>query len=382
MKNHDLGRHNWQKSQNRYNFLKFLVIILIVTLMPIQQGFVLPSTTTTPGPTKHNSFFNCSYQDQGKEIIDRTSQQNWIDWIAFLSGEKPIENNHHSFVITTRNSHAMFLGRDNAQAYSYVLRTIGSWYPQSQIEEDEYSTGFSLTTWKNLILTIPGITYPEEVIILSAHLDSTSPDAFNHAPGADDNAGGVAALLEAARLFQNQKFLRTVKLIWFTGEEQGLLGSRAYVADHDTTGVLGVINLDMFSYDSDNDRCFEMHIGTLVESDLVGKCVVETISEYGLGLKYDYFNNNLALNASDHSSFWLFGVGAIELGENFLSQGTPDGCIGADENPFYHQVNDTLDFINPDYGFSIAQAAILSIYAMALPFSTNPQILYLPLVWN
>lgn len=381
MNNYNLGDFNWQKRISNHKFQKFILSIILVFLLISPQEIAYTNAITAPETVKKQIFFNCGYQEQGKELMDRISQQNWINWIADLSGESFVEIDTYKSLITTRYSHAMFLGRENAQAYLYVLRTVQSWYPQSQIEEDEYRTGLSAQPWKNLILTLPGITSPEEIIILSAHLDSTSTDSFNLAPGADDNAGGVAALLEAARLLRNSKFGRTIKLIWFTGEEQGMLGSRAYVSDHDTTEIVGVINLDMFSYDRDNDRCFEMHIGTLAESDRVGKCFAETITAYDLDLKYDYFNNNLALNASDHSSFWLVGVGAIEIGENFLSQGTPNGCVGADENPYYHQVSDTLANMNPDYGFSIAQAAIISIYAMAMPSTTISQVLYLPLVW-
>ena len=58
----------------------------------------------------------------------------------------------------------------------------------------------------------------------------TSFDPWHLAPGAEDNASGSAALLEAARLFNRYRFERTLQIIWFTGEEQGLLGSLAFTA--------------------------------------------------------------------------------------------------------------------------------------------------------
>ncbi|MBE0697328.1 MAG: M20/M25/M40 family metallo-hydrolase, partial [Anaerolineaceae bacterium] len=134
--------------------------------------------------------------------------------------------------LTTRNSYALFTGAN--YAFQYLRETLETWYPAGQIEEDPYMVGAS--QWKNLILTIPGTQNPAEVVILSAHYDSRSGNllsATDPAPGADDNGSGSAALLEAARILHGQTFPRTIRLIWFTGEEQGLYGSSAYVNDHD-----------------------------------------------------------------------------------------------------------------------------------------------------
>jgi len=80
--------------------------------------------------------------------------------------------------------------------------------------------------------------------------------------------------MEAARLFRFYKFDRTIKLIFFTGEEQGLWGSEAYVSDHpaEMDSIIGVVNLDMFGYDNDKDMCIELHVGTRTDSNMVGTC--------------------------------------------------------------------------------------------------------------
>jgi Zn-dependent M28 family amino/carboxypeptidase len=284
--------------------------------------------------------------------------------------------------ITTRGNFSMFSGQENALAYPYILQTLQEWYPHTWIEEDEYHfTYFSSPyTWKNLVLTLPGETRPHEMVILSAHLDSTSPTSSQLAPGADDNAGGAAALLEAARVFQTLHFERTIRLIWFTGEELGLVGSSAYMKDHPTSNIVGVINMDMFSYDSDNDHCFELHVGTLPQSDAVGQCFAQTIAAHQIPLKFDYINSPHALSSSDHGSFWAANVGAVEVGENFLTYGTPGGCVGADQNPNYHKATDTIEFLNLEYGFAITQAALATVYAMAGPVDKPFIQSFLPLI--
>jgi len=91
--------------------------------------------------------------------------------------------------------------------------------------------------WMNKVVTIPGHgPNANELVLITAHMDSISPQHSTNAPGAEDNASGVAALMEAARWFRLYKFDRTIKIIFFTGEEQGLYGSKAYVASHPSDG--------------------------------------------------------------------------------------------------------------------------------------------------
>ncbi|MGE0039961.1 MAG: M20/M25/M40 family metallo-hydrolase [Vicinamibacterales bacterium] len=81
----------------------------------------------------------------------------------------------------------------------------------------------------NTIAEIPGSDLADQVVILGAHFDSTAG-----ATGATDNATGSSAMMEAARIIQSLglKPRRTIRIALWGGEEQGLLGSRAYVARH------------------------------------------------------------------------------------------------------------------------------------------------------
>jgi carboxypeptidase Q len=85
------------------------------------------------------------------------------------------------------------------------------------------------TTVYNTVAEIPGTEKADEVVILSAHLDS-----WDLGTGATDNGTGSMAVLEAARALQKSglKPKRTIRFVLFTGEEQGLFGSREYVKKH------------------------------------------------------------------------------------------------------------------------------------------------------
>ena len=81
----------------------------------------------------------------------------------------------------------------------------------------------------NIIAEIPGTDKADEIVMLGAHFDS-----WHSGTGATDNAAGSVAMMEAVRILTatGLTMRRTVRLALWTGEEQGLLGSRAYVKEH------------------------------------------------------------------------------------------------------------------------------------------------------
>lgn len=107
-------------------------------------------------------------------------------------------------------------------------------------------------TWaqSSIILTITGTSLPNEVVIIGGHQDSiASGNATSIAPGADDDASGIATITEVLRAVveSNYRPARTVKLMAYAAEEVGLRGSAAIAADYRSRGVnvVGVVQFDM-----------------------------------------------------------------------------------------------------------------------------------------
>jgi hypothetical protein len=377
-------------------YVLLLLFLLTACALPLQgrqpDGTVFPPTPALPSPTlsptgpltatpapdltaeTRTSTIQasaCSANPITAEVINATTADSWLEWVKQLSGAKPVLLNGQHVTFTTRYNPAMF-NSPEPNAFDFVLQTIQGWYPAEQIEVQPFSPldrkGQPIKG-KNLILSLPGAGKVDEVIILSAHLDSKSnvtPEKT--APGAEDNASGSAALLEAARLFRGHRFERTIRIIWFTAEEQGLLGSKAYVKDlKKPREIQAVINLDMFGYDSDNDRCFEMHVGTLPASDRIGQCFLESNTAYNLGLPHPDYLTGDAINGSDHYTFWHADISAIEILENMFNQEKTEGCSSSDMNSAYHTPNDTYDRLNPDSAIRIVRAALATIMALAGP---------------
>ncbi|HEX9829695.1 MAG TPA: M20/M25/M40 family metallo-hydrolase [Bacteroidota bacterium] len=96
----------------------------------------------------------------------------------------------------------------------------------------------------NVVGEIRGSEKPEEVILLGAHLDSN-----DLGPGALDNAAGCAALLETARAIKNLGLQpkRTIRFVFFMGEEEGMIGSTEYVKRHyaDMDNIVANLNMDI-----------------------------------------------------------------------------------------------------------------------------------------
>lgn len=327
----------------------------------------------------------CGYDPLITEILSRGEQDRWISWIAELSGARPILTNDGDAFIQTRGNDSLFEPGLGPSAFDYI---------QSELVNLGFASGRDFTVhtydypygdrypernWKNLILTLPGAD-PElqnERVLLVAHLDSTSDQEQTLAPGADDNATGSAGLLEAANILSQFQFDRTIHLVWFSGEEHSRLGSTYFVKDYAEwlPDIKAVINLDMFGFDWDGDRCFEVHAGTLSSSQEIGACLSAVIDAYDLDLTFDTLDDEAAYTLSDHYPFWLQGIPAVMVTENYSFQ--PEGVCGVtDRNYHYHQTSDILAYINADTGYAILQAGIAALAQLAglreTCFSTAP----------
>ncbi|HRE11119.1 MAG TPA: M28 family peptidase, partial [Ignavibacteria bacterium] len=106
---------------------------------------------------------------------------------------------------------------------------------------------------QNVLATKIGSKYPNQYYIICGHYDNMPSGSL--APGADDNASGTCAVMEAARLLAPFTFDYTLIFVAFDEEEQGLIGSHAYADSSYNRGdsIKGVLNFDMIAWDSNND---------------------------------------------------------------------------------------------------------------------------------
>lgn len=182
------------------------------------------------------------------------------------------------------------------------------------------------------------------------------------APGADDNATGVALVLECARVLAQQHFPWSIRFIAFSGEELGLWGSRAYATQAVERGerILGVLNYDMVGF---NDLSQRLQLVTNPASAWLVAQMQQSNRRYGIGLKVDVLEDASAW-LSDHSPFWARGFDAILGIENYLPT-DPDtyGVLNGDYriNTQYHSVLDLPDSVNYELVKRVTQLTVATL---------------------
>ena len=290
-------------------------------------------------------------------LIDQVSETRIHDLIADLSGARAALIDGKPVTISTRYSFAA--GITNAEAY--VRQHYAALGPATRTLPWTYNSNGVAYSGRNITADITGIVHPERIWLVGGHLDSTSTDRYTTAPGADDNASGTAATLALAEILHDLHFADTIRFVHFTGEEQGMWGSKVYARDLQISGaqVMGYINLDMIGWDSDGDRTVELHSGTGSPSVALANAFVSANERYGQSLRLE-LKQGTASRFSDHSSFWDYGYASFLTLENFYVD-----AIASDRNRWYHTTGNLLSRVDLNYVARSARAALATMAELA-----------------
>lgn len=191
-------------------------------------------------------------------------------------------------------------------------------------------------------------------LFLGAHYDCISnmdgfKDYMHFAPGADDNASGVACLLELARIWnkywKDEQY--NLRIEFYCNEEQGLSGSDARLKQLSSTWQihpLAMINLDMVGYDTTNTVSLNYYDGCDYLTELARKNT----------LLYTDLNVNLTQEIIERSDSWVFytwGFDALFISEN-------------DFSPYYHTLQDSSIYLNYPYMKKITALTLATSYEL------------------
>ncbi|AFY67096.1 M28 family peptidase [Geitlerinema sp. PCC 7407] len=248
--------------------------------------------------------------------------------------------------------------RDRAQAYITQQLQAAGWTVTPQPFDDGAGV--------NLLAERPGAAPTADTLLLGAHYDTVADS-----PGSDDNATGLAVLLEAARLLGDRPTVRGLKLAFFDLEEAGLRGSLAMAAEDGLIADLaGAVVLDMVGY-----ACREPDCQTYPENlpiqppsntgDFVA--VVGDIEHPGLLTAFQEarqsdspgvftlpvpFKGLLTPDTmrSDHAPFWYRGLGAVLVTDTANLR-----------NPHYHTRSDRPETLDRDFFIGTAQIVVNAV---------------------
>jgi hypothetical protein len=209
--------------------------------------------------------------------------------------------------------------------------------------------GWHSVTMRNVVGTIVGRRNPEKAAVICGHMDCTSEDPNNHAPGAEDNASGTAMAIEAARVLAGEQLDQTVKFIAFIGEEQGLIGSYHYAAAMRAINadITGVLNFDMIAWPGG-----QFGVAIFCDSASYGLAQLEG----HLADVYTSLDHTVVVGSygSDQLSFQAYGYPATagaEYGTGY---------------PYYHTTGDTIGNLSMPLAAEVARMGIAGIVTMAM----------------
>ncbi|MBI4912524.1 MAG: M28 family peptidase [Acidobacteria bacterium] len=192
----------------------------------------------------------------------------------------------------------------------------------------------------NLVGRLKGTTFPDRVILVSAHFDHIGIIGGKVHPGADDNASGSAALLRLATHLAAHPPAHTVLFCLFDGEESGLLGSQAFVANPplDLAKIAVVVNLDMVAQGTQG-RIF---VGGTSYTASLKPALTAAFAGSRVALVPDFERWD---HASDQHPFMQRGIPFLFF------------CVG-DDDPWYHTPEDKFERIPASFYWGTTEAIL------------------------
>ncbi|MDP3436536.1 MAG: M28 family metallopeptidase [Bacteroidales bacterium] len=255
-------------------------------------------------------------------------------------------------------------------------------------------------TLSNVITTIKGTSADDSrVIALLAHYDNRvddNSDSTTYAPGANDNGSGVAALMEIARVLSNVRIPVTIKLMFLSGEEHGLLGAvhMADIATKEGWNLIAVLNNDMIgnTHSSDTDiknntllRVFSENIPfteseqgskervfNSSENDSPSRQLARYIKESGERyvlnhkIKLIYRNDRFG-RGGDHTPFSRKGFTAIRLCEYYENYDRTHQKVGIRDGKSYGDIIEGVDFEYLRKNSAVNLATIMNLALAPMP---------------
>jgi len=188
----------------------------------------------------------------------------------------------------------------------------------------------------NLVARIPGTDSSLPKVVVGAHLDHFATEKGMHFAGADDNASGVAVLLEVAAQLAKAPGLRDVDVVFFEGEEYGRKGSRFYVQSQGAPStMMAMVNLDT--------------VGRLAGRPLL-------VLDGDSASEWVHIVRGVGFTTGVQAALAPQGGGASDQ-QSFLDVGVPAIQLFSGPNPDYHKPSDTADKVEAS---SLVAAAVVA----------------------
>jgi hypothetical protein len=269
---------------------------------------------------------------------------------------------------------------DQLKSYSGRLEVRFDQYPVKKIEGRNSRVPRDVNLY-NIVAELPGTAHPEHRVVISAHYDTvanpngtaapgqpqTPADPSADAPGVNDDASGVACVMELARILSQYQFDKTLVFVAFSGEEEGLLGSTLHAAKAKAEGqkIEAVLNNDIIGSEaSGSGRAANRRVSVFSAdpNDSPARTLARYVRE--IGERYvpsmrveTIFREDRVGRGGDHTPFALEGFAAVRFS-------SPEEDYAHEHSP-----HDIFEFVSVPYVARVAQvnAAVAASLALAPP---------------
>lgn len=267
------------------------------------------------------------------DCVSSDSLESYISWLEGMGTRFALADNRREVAVKIRNR---FI------AFGYLTARLDSFYLNRTYRGKDYST------WQyNVIAYLPG-REDDSICIMGAHYDSivSEGDPFTLAPGANDNASGVAAVLEIARILKERRFRpkHTIRFTAFAAEELGLHGSLHQARQDASAGnrIMMMINYDMIAYLEEPSAT--PWLVNIIHYDNSEGLKNEAADLCAVNSTLVSYSDNTNYNRSDSYAYYMNGFMAL-----FFHQ--------SDIESTYHSVGDVASVCNFQYCSEIVRAS-------------------------
>jgi carboxypeptidase Q len=313
-------------------------------------GFPQPSPTPTPAPGTPRPLTNRQIDEQVDAFLKTNGALIRVNDAAFAFRRIRAFNNR-TFDIT-KALPTLVMSNEDYGRITRILADGTNVTLEFNIVNRTYPEG---KTSYNTVAEIPGTDKADEVIMLGGHLDS-----WHSSTGATDNAIGCAIMMEALRILQTLgvRPRRTIRVALWSGEEEGLLGSQAYVKEHFGSFENPKPGYEKFggyfNIDSGTGRVRGAGVfGPPAAAEIMRK-ILEPFKDDGVAGAVASRSRNLG--GSDNTSFSQAGLPGIGMGQDPIEYGTHT----------WHTQFDTYERILVDDVKKNAVTVAWSVYQLAM----------------
>jgi len=307
-----------ENSMHKFNKVLFLLLVLATALVADKKH---------TNPIQFDSNLKIDVDPFIQNIVNQVSGDSILSYLQQLEslGRKQPSSSYISNLENTRD----WL-QSKYQNYGYT-----------DIVYHDFT--YSSYTLQNIVVTKTGTVQPDVTLIIDGHYDTIG------GPGVNDNGSGVAVILEVARLLANIDCEYTIKFINFSAEEQGLIGSNAYVNNvviPQSMNILLVFNIDEvggIAGQTNNTITCERDEGSPAGNNAASSAYTDTLAT--LTQEYSSLSTQIAhAYGSDYMPFEEAGY-------------VITGYYETNESPYPHGSNDILANMDPPYVTEITKGA-------------------------